>query len=155
MIKIIYMVFLAILFALFIGMGIQTFYPTPKSPEYPPELQFAKGPDSYTPEQKATQVQYDKEQKDWQKDFQNHSKYTSIIAIVISVLAMAVSLTLLAGINYVADGILLGSAFTLIYALIRGMMSGDNRFQFITVSIGLAIAIVVGYFKLSKPERVK
>jgi hypothetical protein len=50
----------------------------------------------------------------------------------------------------IADGILLGGVFTTIYGIIRGLMSEDTKFRFIIVTVGLIIALVLGYIKFIK-----
>lgn len=41
-IKIIYTIFIGVLFAIFVGVGIDAFYPYPKEPDYPAELKIHK-----------------------------------------------------------------------------------------------------------------
>jgi hypothetical protein len=66
---------------------------------------------------------------------------------------LIISLTLFKKILLIADGVLLGSVFTLIYGIIRGFNSGNNIFRFIVVSIGLAVSLFLGYIKFIKTSK--
>jgi hypothetical protein len=51
-----------------------------------------------------------------------------------------------------ANGVMLGSLFTLIYSIFRGFMSGDTTLTFITVTIGLGIVLFLGYRRFFQPR---
>lgn len=154
--KIFYTIFLGLLLALFIGMGIAAYYPAPKSPEYPSILN--KVDKIETTEQREAQDKYDADTKVFQKDFSNYNRNVFIIALIASIIVLVVSLIFSSFLKELADGVLLGGVFTLIYAIIRAIMSEDMRFRFTAVSVGLLIAIILGYYKLiykhsSKPVK--
>lgn len=156
MLKVLYTIFLAIMLAFFIGLGIEAFYATPKNPEYPNSLQYnSKSLTEMTPEMQKLQQDYDQSMKDWQKDNGVHSRNTSMIAVVFSVLILVLSLTLLNKINILSDGFLLGGLLTLLYAIIRGFGSDDNKFRFLLVTVGLLVALVLGYIKFIKPSKAE
>ncbi len=160
MIKFLYSLFLGILVALFIGLGISAFYEAPKSPEYPTVLESTAerpvpGPDGTIKEteaQKAAREKYDKEQKQYQKDFGLYNRNVSIIAMVAAVIILVVSLTLTATIQLISDGLLLGGVFTLLYSVVRGFMAEDNKYRFIVVTVGLIVSLVIGYLKFIRHE---
>ncbi len=156
--KIIYSLFLALLVALFVGVGIAAFYPAPTMPEYPRELT-APAPatiDGNTAEsldQKMVREKYDADQKQFRKDDATYNKNVSIIAVVAAVIILVISLTLFQTIHLISDGLLFGGVLTLLYGIIRGFMGDSNQIRFVVVAVGLIIALVVGYLKFIKPEK--
>lgn len=156
MLKVLYTIFLAIMLAFFIGLGIEAFYATPKAPDYPTELQYnGKAPSEMSPEMQKIQKDYDQSQKDWMKENSVHSRNTSIIAMIASVILLILSLTVLVKINILSDGFLLGGLLTLLYGIIRGFESDNNKFRFLMVSIGLLVALILGYLKFIRPKEAE
>lgn len=150
--KLIYTVFLALLVALFVGLGIDAFYPGPKSPDYPTELNLQK-PDceDYT-KTKAVQEKYDREQKEFNDKSKAYNRNVSLISILAAILILIASFAFISKIKMIADGVLLGGVFTTAYSIIRGLMSEDSRFRFLVVTLGLLIALILGYVKFIKPK---
>jgi len=153
MIKPIYTIFLAILIALFVGLGIDTFYPGPEAPEYPPELEYVENCCEETAEQLAIREDFDQAQKQFMEEFKLYSRNVSIISLIASIIILVLSLTLLAKIKMIADGILLGGLFLTVYSIIRGLMSEDSQFRFLIITIGLIMALVLGYIKFIRPKK--
>lgn len=152
MIRILFSILLGVLLALFVGLGIEAFYPTEKYPEPPIELQFQKSQPSQSDLDK--QQAYENQIKEYRTRNETHSRNVSIIAIGASIILMALSLTILQKLSAVfADGFLLGSIFTLLYGIIRGFETSDNKFRFIIVSVGLIITFVLGYIKFIAKEK--
>jgi len=152
-IKSIYTLFLALLIALFVGLGIDSFYQGPIRPEYPVELNFAKQNLEPTVEQQNIEKEYYEKQKEYDALSKIYNRNVSIIIIIASVIILIVSLTFMAKIKMIADGILLGGVFITAYAIIRGFMSDSSSFRFLVVTIGLIIALVLGYIKFIKPVK--
>jgi hypothetical protein len=149
-VKFIYTIFLGILVALFIGLGIDTFYPAPEGPEYPVELRSATPEENKSAEFDQIRDRYEQEQQQYQEKLDEHNKNVSIIAIASSILLLVVSLVFLNQIKIIADGVLLGGVFTTIYSIIRGLMTDISQFRFLIVTVGLIIALVLGYIKFIK-----
>lgn len=152
--KLIYTLFLGLLIALFVGLGIDAFYPGPKMPDYPITLETAKPVECglETDEQKNLRLDYDQKQKNYMEQSKAYNRHVSIISLVSAIVILIASLTLLAKIKMIADGILLGGVFTTIYGIIRGLMSEDSRFRFVIVTVGLIIALILGYLKFIRPK---
>jgi len=150
--KILYAIILGVMLAFFVGLGIEAFYPTEKYPEPPASVQYQKnGP--ATPEELKIQQNYDQQVKDYQTRNEKHARNVSIIAIAASIIYMALSLTILQKTNSVfSDGFLIGSLLTLLYGIVRGFEINDNKFRFIIVTVGLIIAIVLGYIKFVRQK---
>jgi hypothetical protein len=152
-IKFVYTIFLALLVALFVGLGISAFYPGPKEPTLPVQLEAEKPGCEDTIDLKNMREQYNRSQQNFNENFKSYSRNVSILSITAAILILVASLTLLSKIKMIADGILLGGVFTTVYSIIRGVMSEDTKFRFLIVTIGLLIALVLGYIKFIKPKK--
>ena len=51
-----------------------------------------------------------------------------------------------------ANGVMLGSLFTLIYSITRSFMSGNTTLSFIVVTVGLAIVLFLGSKRFFQPK---
>ena len=153
--KLFYTVFLGLLVALFVGLGIDAFYVGPVAPDYPAELNIQKTDCAGYPELKATQEKFDQDQKNFMEQDRIYNRNVSIVSLAFAILIMIVSLTFFAKIKMIADGILLGGVFTTAYSIIRGLMSENSKFRFLIVTVGLIIALVLGYIKFIRPKENK
>jgi hypothetical protein len=151
-IKLIYTLFLALLVALFVGLGIDAFYPGPQAPDYPTELNLQKPDCEEYAQTKALQEKYDQRQKAFNEKSKSYNRDVSMVSLASAIIILVLSLTLLSKIKMIADGILLGGVFTTAYSIIRGLMSEDSRFRFLIVAIGLVIALVLGYIKFIRSK---
>jgi len=150
--KLIYTLFLALLVALFVGLGIDAFYPGPAAPDYPSDLNLQKSDCGDYPELKAKQERFDQDMKAYNEKSKNYNRNVSMIALTAAIMILIASLTLFSKIKMIADGILLGGVFTTAYGIIRGLMSENSKFRFLIVTIGLLIALVLGYIKFIRPK---
>lgn len=149
--KLVYTFFLGVLLAIFIGVGIDTFYPGPAQPEYPIESQAYDGKMSET--QIEQQKEYDKAQRQYEEDYQPYNRNVSIAALLSAVILLAASLYVEKRyVRVLADGVMLGGLFTLVYSLIRGFAADDSRYVFIVVSVSLVIVLYLGYHRFVKPN---
>jgi len=153
MIKPIYTLFLALLIALFVGLGIDTFYPGPEAPRYPLELEQVKVGCEETIEQQTLRKEFNEAQEKFIEEFRPYSRNVSIISLVASIIILVLSLTLLAKIKMIADGILLGGVFLTAYSIMRGFMSESSEFRFLIITVGLIIALALGYLKFIRPKQ--
>ncbi|MBA3724330.1 MAG: hypothetical protein H0W89_05610 [Candidatus Levybacteria bacterium] len=160
MLKFIYTIFIGVLFATLVGVGIAAFYESPKPPDYsttpvrianPNGLQTAEE----IKKQEQQQIKYDQEYKIFQEKDQEYNRNVSIISLIIALFALIISLTLFKRLYIIADGLLLGGVLTLIYSIIRGFGAEDNIFRFVVVAIGFVIAVVLGYIKFVPKESPK
>lgn len=159
--KVIYTFFIGILLTLFIGFGIAAFYEEPKYPEPSVRLRYPLTEAEKTKESTQTamlekeQMELEKREKAFQKDIAFYNRNVSTIALAAAIIYLVISLILAKRLLLISDGLLLGGVFTLIYSIGRGFGTNDNMFQFITVSAGLFIALILGYFKFIKPAQKK
>lgn len=152
-IRFVYIIFLGLLIATFIGVGIAAFYKEPRSPEpyYAPKV--AVPDDSSTESARFQQEENIRQQNEWKLHDEKRRAYNrdvSAITLGFFVVLFVISLVFLNKIYIISDGILLGSLFTLIYSIIRGFESQDETFRFIVVAVGLVIALILGYLKFVK-----
>ncbi len=152
-IKFIYTIFLALLIALFVGLGIDAFYSGPKAPKYPLELDQVKQGCEQTIEQQALWKEFNQAQEKYMEESKPYNRNVSIISLVAAIIILVLSLTLLNKIKMIADGILLGGVFTTAYSIIRGLMTDNSQFRFLIVTIGVIIALVLGYIKFIRPKK--
>lgn len=154
-IKLIYTLFLGIILATFVGVGVSTFYPEPEWPE--PSEQIEKGylEDEISEETRAAQAEYDQQLKAHDERLQAYNQTASIIILSLAILFLVVGVSQAHKIDVLADGVLLGGIFTFLYGVGRGVAAGDEIFRFVVISIGLAAALTLGYFRFAKPEQTK
>lgn len=154
MLKVIYAFFVGLLLSIFVGVGVSAFYPAPKLPEHPEILSApSKAP---TMEQSEAQIdaqrEYDREYKEYQNVSATYNRNVSIIVLIAAIIFVSVSLLFESKIKVIADGILLGGIFTLIYSIGRSFESSDSKYTFLVVSIGLVIALLLGYLRFIRPQ---
>ena len=145
-----YVVFIGVLLAAFVGVGIATFYPGPKHPESQ-TLPKAVSPDKETPEDYAQRVEMNKKFKEFQEKEKEYNRNVSIFSLVASVIILILSLTVIKNIVVISDALLLGGIITSIYSIARGFGTDDNMYRFIVISLGLLVALFLGYIKMVKP----
>jgi len=159
--KLVYTIFIGVLVAIFVGVGIAAFYPEPDHPETPTLLKLYKLPTdpSRDPEISAElqkeQEAFDKMQEIYIGKIEKYNRNVSIIALVAAILILIISLTLFHKLLIIADGLLIGGVFTLLYSVIRVFGSGDDKLRFIVVSIGLITSLILGYLKFIEPSKKK
>ena len=148
MIRYIYTFFVGLFLAIFVGMGIAVFYPAPKAPEAP--IWYDK---QLTTQELKAQQQYDIKQKAYNKELWRYNRNVSMIVLVCAIIILAISLLLTEKLGVLADGILLGGIFTLVYGIGRGMATDSNKYRFLVAGLGLAMTLGLGYIKFARrPE---
>jgi hypothetical protein len=148
LLKLVYTFFLGILLAVFIGVGISTFYPGPKAPEFPTELNnYGK---EMTVQQEAKQREFDVKMEQHNKEMRPYNRNVSIITLVAAVGFLVLSIIFEKRIKVIADGVMLGGLFTLLYSIGRGFASEDNKYVFMVITVGLLVALYLGYHRFVK-----
>ena len=157
LIKYVYILFLGIILATFVGVGIAAFYKGPVYPDTPLSLKYSRPyiePATSTPSAEYIKEQeaFDAQSKQFQKDMELYSRNVSMIAISFSVLMLVLSLVFFKNIPVIADGLLLGGVLTLAYSVVRGFSTNDDIYRFLVVGAGLIIVMVLGYIKFVAPQ---
>ena len=139
--------------ALFVGVGIDTFYEKPEKPKYSGSSTPVRTTlDKTTQTVGVSKEEYQKKNEEYREGIKVYNRNVSIVAIVASVMVVAISLLLLTVPVVIADGLLLGGMGTLLYGLIMGFQGDSNIFRFVVVSMGLAIVLFVSYFRFLKKK---
>lgn len=149
MLKVIYTFFLGIISVLFVGVGVSVFMEAPQWPEPPTAIKY--GTDGELAEEdRAAQEEYDRQVKAHQEVEQRYNRNVSIVVTIFAVIFLAIGVGLGHKLDVVADGVLLGGVFTLLYAMGRGLASDDEIYRFVVVSVGLLTALGLGWWKFVK-----
>jgi|SRR3989344_6523751 len=157
LIKYVYIVFLGLILATFVGVGIAAFYKGPVYPETPAALKYERPyPDFQTGTPSAEYIKqqeaFDTKSKEFQTANDNYNRYVSMIALGFAIAMLIVSLAFFKRILVIADGVLLGGVLTLAYSIVRGFNTNDDIYRFLVVGAGLITAMVLGYLKFVKPQ---
>lgn len=156
MLKFVYSFFLGLLLVVFVGMGVASFYPSPKAPEYPVALETTKfGAEGLTEEQRQADKEYQEASRVYSDKARDYDRNVAIIVLIAAVLLLVVGLALESRANVIADGLLLGGTFTLLYSIGRSFAGDDPKYSFLVTSAGLIVTMIVGYQKFIKPAPVK
>jgi hypothetical protein len=154
----IYIVFLGIMLALFVGVGIAAFYIAPQPPKTTPYIPPAPVMEKGSPQNDQAVME---QQRQWQQEYdaydtaqKAYTRNVSIIAIIFAVLFLVISLIFLSKMIILSDGFLFGSLCTLIYSIFRGFESDNSKYRFLVVTVSLLIALIVGYVKFLKTSLV-
>jgi hypothetical protein len=145
--KIIYAVFLGLMVAFFVGFGIDAFFPEPIYPTAINDLYAQVGDKAITPE---LQAQITALENAYSSDQQVHNRIVSIIVTIAAVLFLGLSLVFEKRSLVLANGIMLGGLFALVYGAARGLGSQDSMITFITVGVGLIAVVLIGMRRFSR-----
>ena len=148
-IRYLFSLFIGALFATLIGVGISAFYPGPAQPQPPAAVTTPasdKSPDL------AAERAFEQAQKDYDKAQQHYSLNVASVALALSVITVVLCLTLLARYGVITDGLLTGGLITLVYAVIRGSGSHNQRFLFLVTLVSLGLALAVGIRKFTQTK---
>ena len=141
--KIIYTAFIGVLIALFVGVGINTFYAPPAAQEYPIELNtYGK---ELTPEQAQRQQTYDKLNAQYQSKMKPYNRNVSMLTLGAATILLIAGMVFQRRMKLIADGVMLGGLFTLFYSIGRGFASADSKYIFVVIAVSLVLALYFGY----------
>lgn len=146
--RIIYSIFVGVLLAIFVGVGINTFYPGPQQQSH-----LTIYVEKSSEEQVTQQQEYDRQDQEYTEKAKAYNRNVSIITLSVAVLLLVISLIYEKKIKVIADGVMLGGLFTLIYSIIRGFVSTDNRSVFIVVTVGLVAVLYIGYHRFVRSTK--
>lgn len=154
--KFIYTFFLGLLLAVFVGVGINTFYEAPEPPEYTPELRaYDVSGDTNDPERIEKVETYEQQQDAYRDKADVYNRNVSIISLVAAVTLVVVSLVYEKRIRIISDGVMLGGLFTLIYSIGRGFAADDSKYLFVVISVGLVLVLYLGYHRFVEATEKK
>lgn len=167
----IFAVFLGLMIAAVVGVGVYTFHPNPAdtTQERIDELYAERGRidgcGSSTPTQcrsweqlstserrqiTAIDAQVTALQAEARSKRDAWSQSTSIILISVATVLMVISLALGESLTILSNGILLGGLFTMLYGVGWGIASGNSLTRFLVLVAALVVSLLLGYFKFAR-----
>jgi hypothetical protein len=153
--------FLGLMVVAFIGVGVNTFYPSPTETYQKQQQEISRkmealniktapgGSVSATDQAQLAVLQkqsnelqdkIDAEMKVWARN-------TSIVLVLFATLVMGVSLMLSEQLRVISNGLLLGGLFTMVYGAGWVIFSGNSVARFAVILFALVVAIGLGYLK--------
>lgn len=147
--KLIYTFILGIVLAIFIGVGVHTFYEAPEYPEVP--VSYGVISEEGIPSKE--QVQYDRDYELFSEENQVYQRNASIILLSLSVVLVALGLVFAKRLGFLADGVLLGGMLSLLHALIRGLEADDSKYLFVAVSVSVVVVMLLGYWRFARIQK--
>lgn len=141
----VYTFFLGVLLALFVGLGIDTVRPAPPEPQMPPGVALAQENRALTPAEQQEMDAYQREWDRWEDEQQDHSGDVGLVALVGSVVLLGASLVVERRSRVLAGGVLLGGLFTLLYSIVRSLISQETVATFSVVTVALLLVLALGW----------
>ena len=146
MLRLIFTLFVGAIVALFIGFGIHTFDPPPAAPDLG-GIEMKQNPTD------AEVAAISAAQKIYQAQSEQYSREVSLMSMGAAVLLLGGSLLLERRNPVMANGILLGGLFMLVYGVGRGFASRDTTALFVSLGVALGIVLLLG-FRRFRPHPV-
>lgn len=135
LLQVLYSFFLGLMLTALVAIGLNTFHPQPRSPEYP-----VKGDDP------VAQAQYEEVLRQVQVARDAWALNQSIILLVCATAILAVSLWRPARMAVISNGLLLGGVFTMLYAVGVSLNYGEGQVsRFVVVLVATAVTVGAGY----------
>lgn len=153
MIRYIYTFFVGLFLAIFVGLGIAVFYQAPMPPQAPAALSYPSKDGPTASEQRDIDA-YNKKQQAYDKATQQYDRNVSLAILACAVVLLAIALLAPNKLQVIADGILLGGIFTLLYGIGRGLTVDSNKYRFLVATIGLMVTLALGYVKFGHQQLV-
>ncbi|MBP7760800.1 hypothetical protein KA093_03345 [Candidatus Saccharibacteria bacterium] len=150
--RIVYTFFLGLLLAVFVGVGINTFYEGPKAPD--PNGIFSTPVKDDAVLQTEQRV-YDEQYRVFSEKMKLHDRNVSIIALVFAVALVGFSLYYEKRSSVIANGVMLGGLFTLLYGVTRSFTSEDTRYIFAATTVALVVVVYLGYRRFAHVDTTK
>ncbi len=158
--------FLGLMVLAFIGVGVNTFYPSPADKYTKPRQEMSRRqealnrhavPGSFTAAEQAQldslNAKQDAANERQQAEVKDWARVTSIILVLFATLVLVVSLILSAQLRVISNGLLLGGLFTMIYGVGWVIFSGNSAARFWVIFFALIVAIGLGYAKFVRGRK--
>ncbi len=163
-----YALVLAVLVAAFVGLGIETFYPAPQSPEdvapsqevppppLPPPTDEDTPPGAEPPPRFPEEVLPGPQSpiEAYEQELDNHAQVASVVAIVVALLILVAGLIFgFSRLPIINDGVTLGGVLTLLYGMVLAIRAPSGLVGFIVVAVGLIVLLAVLYRQSRRADR--
>ena len=166
--QIIFSIFLGLMVAAFIGVGVYTFYPPPDR-DYQKQIQelYRQQEDIQTykepsklsvAEQKKLQEIQDQIRALEDKHASQREVWgrnTSIVLITLATIVMSISLIRADQLPVISNGLLLGGVFTMIYGVGFIIATGTSYARFAVMTVALVITLVLGWVRFVRVKQAK
>ena len=163
--QIIFAIFLGLMVTAFVGVGVNTLYPSPQTPfdkqirdlrRQEQTVMNSKAPADLTPAERARiqeiKDRVSKTQDDMQVAMEPWGRTTSIILIVFATLAMAISLVRSDQLPVLSNGLLLGGVFTMVYGVGMIIATASSAARFTVMTAALVITLALGYARFVRSK---
>jgi hypothetical protein len=160
--------FLGLMVVAFIGVGVNTFYPSPTDTHQKEQQVLSRQMEALSVKgggssvdattqaqiaalqvkQNALQDVIDAEMKGWARN-------TSIILVLFATLVMGISLMLNEQLRVISNGLLLGGLFTMLYGAGWVIFSGNSVARFFVILFALVVALGLGYLKFVRGREAR
>jgi hypothetical protein len=160
--------FLGLMVVAFVGVGVNTFYPSPTETYQKQQQEISRkmealnfkssgaSTDATTQAQMAVlQAQQNKLQDKIDAEMKVWARNTSIILVLFATLVMGVSLLLSDQLRVISNGLLLGGLFTMLYGAGWVIFSGNSFARFAVILFALVVALGLGYLKFVRGREAR
>jgi hypothetical protein len=172
-VRVLYCIFLGFLVCMFVVWAMASWYPTPKWEKvYPGIERYQSEPippssdelNYLSTEQRTARLsEYEADRqkyRDWETNHQameddfsklleTQGMHVSLISLLIAVVVTAIGLLYSGRLQVIAEGLLLGGIFTLVYSIGWALIN-TPKIAVLSVGIGLVVTLVLGYIKFAK-----
>jgi len=158
--QIIFSFFLGIMVVAFVGVGVNTFYPSPDGPDSELQKLYSEREQidqsrgktgELTPAEQAAYTklseQITAEEKVMQARRDVWARNTSIMLIAFATLIMGISLIRADQLRVISSGLLLGGLFAMVYGAGWSFAGSDSKARFAVVTVALVVTLALGYAK--------
>lgn len=158
--------FLGLMTVAFVGVGVNTFYPSTTQKFETQEREISRRldhlnrsatPGTFTPEQQAEfdRLEADRTKLAEQRDAANKewARVTSIVIVLFATLVLVISLLLAEQLRVIANGLLLGGLFSMVYGVGWVLSSGNSMARFWVIVFALCVSIALGYVRFVRDRK--
>jgi hypothetical protein len=157
--------FLGLMVLAFIGVGVNTFYAEPTSPQQE-EQQLWRELETIQPKavqgeldpatqarRAAIQARLDALRAEIEAARETWARNTSIVLVVFATGVMGVSLIRSEQLRVISNGLLLGGLFIMVYGAGWVIFSGQSTARFVVISFALLVTVGLGYVKFVRERQ--
>lgn len=149
MLKLAYTFFIGLLLAVFVGYGIAAFYDAPQRPQAP-NIVMTDKQGTFSASDIAAEKAFNEQSRLYDEKMKPYNQNVALYALMAAVLFVVMGILFENKISILADGLMLGGVFTLLYSLGRSFASQNNKLSFALVSVALLVTSGLGYWRFAK-----
>ena len=139
--RVIYVLAIAIALVFLVVAGVQAFYPDPQYPEYPPYTE--PPPDYNSTEYQEWQQEWDEAYEAYEQEAEVHDRNIFVVVLPLGVVFAVGGTFMQRRTGIFGAGLILGGIGTMILAIVPYDL--DNVLRFVGIAAILAVLIFVGY----------